>query len=131
MPVRSCRRVGTDVCACWTCCPLIGALRLHCCGLYGAEEGFLIAMGEAATGEGAYVEGEWAVKGEKGTLKDVAVAGVCNEPCRYDVACGGARAVVMSEGCTANARRRGDICGAWSPNGGGGGGGGRADRGAA
>lgn len=87
-------------------------------------------MGEAATGDGAYA-GELAAKGEKGTLREVAVAGVGSEPCRYEAGCGGARAVVRSGGCTAKARRRGDICGAWRwPGGGGGGGGGSGERGA-
>ena len=58
-------------------------------------------------GEGAYVAGKWENCGEKGRLKEVALAGVCNEPCRYDV---GARAVVMRGGCTAM-RLVGDICG--------------------
>lgn len=54
--------------------------RDHCWGLYGAAGPEpLMAMGEAAaTGDGAYVEG--VREGEKGRLKDVAVAGV--EPCR-------------------------------------------------
>jgi hypothetical protein len=40
-------------------------------------------MGEAAAmGEGAYVEG--AGDGEKGRLRDEAVAGVGSEPCRYE-----------------------------------------------
>lgn len=39
-----------------------------------------MAMGDVGAGEAAYSAGEVAAKGEKGTLSEVAVAGVC-EPC--------------------------------------------------
>jgi hypothetical protein len=83
----------------------------------------------AATGEGAYVEG--VGDGENGRLKDEAVAGVDDEPCKYDGPCwwGGARVVLRRGGCTA--KRLGDICGAWrcAGCGEGGGGGSRGDGG--
>lgn len=135
MPVRSWSREGTDVCACCRCWPVTGPPRVHCWGLYGTEDGFRAAMGEAGIEGAAYVAGELATKGENGRLKDEAVAGVCNEPCRNGAGWGGARAVVRSGGCTAMRLRRGGVCGACkSPGagacGGGGGGGGSGARGA-
>jgi hypothetical protein len=62
MPVMSCVR-ATICTAVWEAyCPFAGALRLHCCGLYGTE---VFLIGEAvANGEGAKDEGEEATNGE-------------------------------------------------------------------
>lgn len=74
--------------------PPMGPLRLHCCGLYGAtsEEALLRAIGDDPRDPAEKVE---AAYGEKGVLKEVAEAGVCE--CRYAPCCG-ARAVVIVGG---------------------------------
>ena len=90
-----------------------------------------MAMGEAATtGEGAYVEG--VSNGEKGRLRDEAVAGVCCEPCKYACPVGGGGASVVFKRGGWTAKRLGDICGAcrWAGCGEGGGGGSLGEGGA-
>jgi len=100
MPVMSCIRAAACTAVWGAYCPLTGTLRVHCCGLYGTEV-FLIAIGEAvAEGEGAYVDGEDATKGEYGTLKFTALCDCC---------CCGAREVVSRGGCNASLRK-GEVC---------------------
>jgi len=102
IPVTSRGLADTVVADCGLECgmyaPPMGPLRLHCCGLYGVtnEEALLRAIGDDPRDPaGEKVE---AAYGEKGVLKEVAEAGVCE--CRYAPCCG-ARAVVIVGGGTA------------------------------
>lgn len=101
------------ICVCWGvyCTPVL-PFPLHCCGLYGA------AIGELATGEGAYGEAKVVAYGENG-LEEVALAGVFRLPwvCARAVPC------VMMPGRTA-AARPGEMGCPWAGTFAGGGGGG-------